>query len=113
MTKTWNDALTACKLIDGHLIEPANQQQNDNIADLAGALSNDWYWIGITDSETEGDWKTASTKTTIPFENWAPGQPDNFGSNNYGVMLVNIGTANHGKWVDNPFFSSYRFICQL
>ena len=69
MEKSWNSALTACELMNGHLFEPANLQQNDNAADHAlSSVGEKWLWFGITDAETEGQWETASTKTTIPFE---------------------------------------------
>ena len=116
MKKSWSDALTACKSINGHLFEPANLQQNDDTADHAIALlgSDRDLWFGITDSEMEGLWKTASTKTTIPFENWNPGEPNNhMGNQECGKMKVSSSSANHGKWDDRFCGDSYRFICEL
>ena len=114
MEKTWNDALTACNFIKGHLFEPANLQQNDNTADHAlSLLGEQWLWFGITDAETEGQWQTASTKTTIPFENWQSGEPNNhMGNQECGKMWVSSSSANHGKWDDRSCSDPYRFICE-
>ena len=78
--------------MNGHLFEPANLQQNDNTADHALSLVGEkWLWFGITDAETEGQWETASTKTTIPFENWNPGEPNNhMGNQECGKMKVSV-----------------------
>ena len=98
---TWNSALTTCKAIGGKLYEPSNLQENDLTADHASAFMQSWCWIGITDSETEGKWLLESSKTTIPFENWYPGQPNGGESQNCVQMYASSSSANHGKWSDD------------
>ena len=44
------------------------------INSFAGSL-----WIGLSDSEKEGDWKWI-TGESLTFSNWRPDQPDNNGA---------------------------------
>ena len=115
MEKSHTDASLLCETNGGKLYEPSNLQENNLTADHALALNgNYWHWIGITDSETEGKWLLESSKTTIPFENWQSGEPNNhMGNQECGKMKVRSSSADHGKWDDRSCSDPYRFICEL
>jgi Ca2+-binding RTX toxin-like protein len=62
----------------------------------------------LTDEVTEGQFRWASGETST-YTNWAPGQPDNSGNEDYAGM--NWGGA--GKWNDYPSTVSIRGIIEI
>ena len=71
-------------------------------------LSIEKSYIGASDAESEGTWKWTDG-TTWGFQNWAPGEPNNYGgSQMYGA----INYQGVGLWDDESEFYPRPFFCQ-
>jgi hypothetical protein len=63
-------------------------------------------WIGLSDEDVEGVWKWDSGEP-FTFANWAPGEPNNFGEEDY----VHMNWAGPGLWNDiYPTFQNRALI---
>lgn len=75
---------------------------------LEGNLED--YWIGLTDSETEGIWKWTNGAVLTGYNNWMRNQPNDHKGQDCGAMR---GTQHTGKWHDFQCSAKKRFICEL
>ncbi len=75
---SWDEAKAAADLTGGHLVSIASDAENQFIASLLqeGGFSSGAYWIGLRETETEGDWVWDSGEP-LDFTNWGPGEPNN------------------------------------
>ena len=74
----WEQCETAAQAEGAHLVVIKNQAENDWITstfNLTSSLTG--YWIGYTDKNQEGLWKTVTGDIPI-YTHWSPGQPDNY-----------------------------------
>ena len=73
-TEAWATQESACQLTSSssHLAVPDDQNELNALDGLAATN----YWLGITDSATEGTWRTV-LNTTQTFLPWQPPAPDN------------------------------------
>ena len=64
----------------GQLFEPRNIERNNEVRDKAKVLSNSNWWIGVSDSVTEGTYQFETSKDSISFQiktaPWDSSQPD-------------------------------------
>ena len=91
-------------------IESADKQNFIYEEFLAGTGSKD-YWIGLTDSETEGNWKWANGATLTGYNNWASNQPNDYRGQDCAAITGE--TQNSGKWHDVSCYFNKGFICEL
>ena len=73
------------------------------------------YWIGLSDSETEGDWKWADGTKLSEYKNWGQQQPnDNRG--NQDCVVIRLGSSHNrnydGEWNDVNCSKNKGFICE-
>ena len=87
---TWHNAKLACESIGGHLVTIATENENIFVNNLA---ENNRIWIGFTDERVEGEWEWITGEPVI-FENWASGEPNDDGGQDYGQMY------SEGEWDD-------------
>jgi hypothetical protein len=73
---TWADARNRCVRAGGDLASIHSARQNADVLDATRGSSV--VWIGLTDSQTEGEWRW-SDGTAFNFHNWNPGEPNNGG----------------------------------
>lgn len=99
---TWTTAKLICEKKGGHLVIINDAAENSFIKELTKTD----VWLGITDSQKEGEWKTV-TGEKAPYVNWDTGQPDNcFTSEHYGELW------GAGKWNDYYNHAKVRFVCE-
>ena len=67
-----------------------------------------YFWIGISDETTEGEFTYESNGKKIGYKNWSGGEPNNSGNNEDCVM----GGWGYGKWNDINCGSKYSFVCE-
>lgn len=108
----WTKALTDAESKDifglkGYLATITTTGENNFILDRVSGTA----WIGASDRATEGDWRWvtgpeaaqnggAGRRLTDGFTNWAPGEPNNSGDEDYAHMMDWSNPA--GQWNDLP-----------
>merc|ERR1712129_35019 len=103
----------------GILYEPNSIAAQKKIVDMAykiGPTKNhhSWYWIGVTDKATEGQFTYNSNSQPINFNpNWHGGYGSKGRSNNCIFIGVNAPNGDyHSEWVDYPCTDPDRYsIC--
>ena len=77
-SETWySNADAIAREFGGHLAAITSQEENDFITGLLAAGKHDAYWIGGTDTTTEGTF-VWSTDEEMIYTNWREEQPDNY-----------------------------------
>ena len=76
--KTWSTARADCQSQGGDLATIASAEEM-LAASLAVVVTNQPYWIGLTDAVVEGSFHWIDGSTAL-YRNFAPGEPNNFGS---------------------------------
>lgn len=107
----WQTAKRICELKGGHLLVVDSKAENDFVFNQINNLTNEHYWMGLTDAASEGNWQWL-VPTTSAYSNWNTNEPNNDGGlENYGEMI-----ASSGKWNDMAgYYCIHRnigFICE-
>jgi len=123
---SWQQAKTACASRGAHLITITDQSEQDFYAQILRkpeselTVPNDGVlWLGATDEAQEGVWKWVTGELFV-FQNWYPGEPNNFfNGENY---MVSGGPDSAGQpfgsgWNDAgatsaPTPQTFKFICE-
>jgi surface polysaccharide O-acyltransferase-like enzyme len=76
-TKSFDDATSQCEKLGAHLVVLETEAEHDTV--LAGfkELSQESFWIGLTDREREGHW-VWSDDSPLTYDAWVQGQPDDY-----------------------------------
>ena len=105
---TWENARAACTMWGGDLASAADYHENYEIADIAYAVWNNYWWIGFNDIEEEGTW-VWSDGNPATFTSWYHGEPnDSGGEDCAGTDYGAIGT-----WNDFNCASALPFVCEF
>ncbi|MFN9913859.1 MAG: C-type lectin domain-containing protein, partial [Pirellulaceae bacterium] len=102
---TWEQAQAQAQSLGGNLVTINSQQEQDFLISEFGGSQE--YWIGLNDKVTEGQFQWINGETSS-FSNWAPGEPNNLGNEDY--VSMNFGAP--GKWNDSNGSSSFRGIVE-
>ncbi len=94
----WMDAKADAESRGGHLATITSASEKETISDSIGGI-NELMWIGATDEDTEGSWKWV-TGETWDYTDWAAGEPNNAGNEDYAVA-----GWGGGSWNDLPHSS--------
>ena len=100
-------AIDQCNSMNATLAEPMNEEENTNLATNFNA--NIRYWIGVSDRETEGDFKYVSDDASeVGFTSWGNGQP------NEKWPKLDCTAFKNGKWTTaNCDRKEFPYICQM
>ena len=117
--KNFYDANATCNVMNGKLAEIKDKIINKELRkELYKLLGENDYWLGITDSASEGSWRYVSNYKVVSFTNWwyggrpNPVQPDGGYVNNCAIM--NGGSSpDKGYWFDVRCNGNYLFICEF
>lgn len=108
---SWKDAQLECKKMGGNLAMPKTKELSDFIVSFATKYNLNGLWLGATDEEKEGTWKWVDG-TSITFNNWNTGEPNNVGGNEHYMEIY----TSSGLWNDLPNNKTSAvngFICEL
>ena len=116
-SKTWENAKEECEKWHASLVKVESREENDFI--ITKVLPTDKeenYWIGLSDSDNENDWKwTDGTRLDSDgYKNWRGPEPDNHNGNEDCVVIVRQSTDpyHYGKWSDNSCSLEKKYICE-
>lgn len=110
-TVDWQTAKRFCEQKGGHLITITSTNENNAVKNNVKGLTNERYWLGLTDISLESKWEWVTNEKTS-FTDWAEGEP----TNEDGIAdYVELNTVtNH--WYDCMGFLSANlnigFICE-
>lgn len=114
-TFSWEDADKICKTYGGHL---ATITDSDELNAIIGNFDETMpygLWIGLTDKESEGQFKWV-TGEEFSFSNWDTTgniEPNNDGDENYGMIYsYDTETNVKGCWNDSETENLLGFICE-
>lgn len=85
---SWDDAKAACEMRGGHLVVINDEKEQQFLQTIVIGGKKPYYWIGLSDSETEGTFKWVNGDS-LTYTNWGEGQPDNWQDSEDVVMLPN------------------------
>ena len=101
---TWDSAKSICANNGGFLADITSAEEN---AFLASQLTIQSAWIGLSDTESEGNF-TWCSNAPVSYNNWYPGQPNNYnGVQDYVELLSN------GFWNDQYNSYALEFIMEI
>ncbi|XP_020781631.2 C-type mannose receptor 2-like isoform X2 [Boleophthalmus pectinirostris] len=76
---SWPGARDICQNMGGLLVTIESREEQVFLYHRLALVHKDWFWIGLTDSQTEGIWMWADgSPLNQKLKFWAPGQPDNW-----------------------------------
>ena len=103
----WEDAQAEATRLGGNLVTINGDQEEQWLRDTFGSAER--FWIGLNDSETEGQFEWVSGQP-VTYLNWAPGEPNDFeGAQDFGV--INFGSE--GEWDDDAGTNVFRGIIEI
>ncbi|XP_060915399.1 hepatic lectin-like [Labrus mixtus] len=118
---TWNKSRDECSGGRGDLVKiNSTEQQTFLDMRLRDKMTDaeDKFWIGLTDSESEGTWLWADGSPLNPsLVFWSNDEPDNWdGDNPDGEDCVRMGerrgTVEHKSWFDKACEIPHKYICE-
>ncbi|XP_053407165.1 perlucin-like protein [Mercenaria mercenaria] len=109
-TEDWIDAVAACKILGGHLVEIDDATENQYLVNQAKLInSKESFWIGLNDLQEEGSWVWVDSNEAVSYTNWYPGQPDNEASNE---NCAHLNPVYNDLWNDKECYSLLNYICE-
>ncbi|XP_040900231.1 C-type lectin domain family 4 member D-like [Toxotes jaculatrix] len=112
----WANSTKNCTEMGGHLAILTTREQHEAVEKESRSIGGFYtdYWIGLTDSETEGDWKWVdNSELKTPFWNALKSEPDNnLSGGPEGEDCVVVDSYSQ-SWFDVPCSFLYPRICQM
>ena len=118
-TTTWKQAESICESLGGHLATISNIEENNFIAHSSVSM-----WIGYTDEETEGIWKSVEgnvvwiggpngTTQNGNFTNWYNNlEPNNSGGEDC-ALIYPTDDYHNATWNDKAYSTNLQHILEL
>ncbi|XP_071843542.1 uncharacterized protein [Apostichopus japonicus] len=90
-TLTWFDAVDRCRQLfnNGHLVRIDNEEEKNEVKAIRYQANIGDVWIGIHDSEKEGEWKYEDG-SPLTYVNWRNGEPSNSNNEDCAVMKYDL-----------------------
>ncbi len=110
----WNEAKEYCESLGGHLATITSEEENEYVYQYMKDSDYKSAYIGLTDSENEGEWKWV-TGEEVEYTNWSAKEPNSENKNeDYAMFYYKFKT---GVWNDGDFGKSTAgkvksFICE-
>ena len=108
---SWSSAEAWCEAIGGHLVTITTQEEQNVVATLLTDAKLRQYYIGGSDSATEGTWKWV-TEESWNYSKWNSGEPNDTNSGeDYATIYKDYSTS----WNDTSGIKSadIGFICEV
>ncbi|XP_064782875.1 CD209 antigen-like protein E isoform X2 [Oncorhynchus masou masou] len=105
--KSWKESREDCRNRGADLVVIKSQEQQTLVNWLCGR--NNYVWIGLTDSVSEGTWKWVDD-TPLTTKYWNSKQPNGGGAQN--CVYFYSWSSDRGEWWDYDCSYKYRWICE-
>jgi hypothetical protein len=109
---TWTAADTFATGSGGYLVSVLSAEENEFLRSTFFDGLREAFWIGFTDQAVEGSFVWTSSEATV-YTNWAPGEPNNDGNEDYTVTnwhyAEGLAGAVQGSWNDTFNVGSFDF----
>uniref|UniRef100_A0A8K9X7N3 C-type lectin domain-containing protein n=1 Tax=Oncorhynchus mykiss TaxID=8022 RepID=A0A8K9X7N3_ONCMY len=105
--KSWEESRQDCRNRGAHLVVIKNQEQQTLVNWLCGR--NNYVWIGLTDSVSEGTWKWVDD-TPLTRKYWKRGEPNGGAAEN--CVYFYSWSSDTGEWWDYYYYYKFRWICE-
>ncbi|XP_036790037.1 CD209 antigen-like protein E isoform X1 [Oncorhynchus mykiss] len=105
--KSWEKSRQDCRNRGAHLVVIKSQEQQTLVNWLCGR--NNYVWIGLTDSVSEGTWKWVDD-TPLTTKYWKRGEPNGGRAEN--CVYFYSWSSDTGEWWDYYCYYKFRWICE-
>uniref|UniRef100_A0A3B3XKR2 C-type lectin domain-containing protein n=1 Tax=Poecilia mexicana TaxID=48701 RepID=A0A3B3XKR2_9TELE len=115
-TSSWTDSRRSCTDLGSDLVKIDSREEQMFLEIRVREIikNNETFWIGLTDSKTEGSWLwTDGSPLNQSLSFWALGQPDSLGGAELdcvGMMKTEI--PDEVRWYDRHCNDNLRSICE-
>uniref|UniRef100_A0A8C6SX67 C-type lectin domain-containing protein n=1 Tax=Neogobius melanostomus TaxID=47308 RepID=A0A8C6SX67_9GOBI len=111
----WTESRDMCQSLGGHLVKIESREEQKFVFNQL--IKDDRFWIGLTDSETEGQWKWTDGSALDQSLTFWNQEPDNYDVINPEgedcvVIVLEDKSSVFKSWGDVPCNDKYRFICE-
>ncbi|XP_028673388.1 collectin-10-like [Erpetoichthys calabaricus] len=106
--KSYSEALTHCRIRGGTLAMPKNEETNALIAEYLTQAGLSRAFIGLHDTEHEGQFVYTDKTPLQGYSKWRPGEPNNAFDKEHCVEMVNT-----GGWNDVECDLTIYFVCEF
>ncbi|XP_063454710.1 C-type lectin domain family 10 member A isoform X1 [Pan paniscus] len=105
---SWAEAETYCQLKNAHLVVINSREEQNFVQKYLGSA---YTWMGLSDPE--GAWKWVDgTDYATGFQNWKPGQPDDWQGHGLGGGEDCAHFHPDGRWNDDVCQRPYHWVCE-
>ncbi|XP_045567427.1 C-type lectin domain family 4 member D isoform X2 [Salmo salar] len=104
--KTWEESRLDCQNRGADLVIINSRQEQKFLFNC-----NKDFWIGLTDTVTEGTWKWVDGNPLTTPKSWGSGQPNGGGVEN--CVLLTHSLSDQGTWHDYPCSYNSSWICEI
>ena len=115
---SWEKAQKACKKSGGHLVTITTKNEQKFVEKLlkSQGKTDEYYWIGLTDKDDEGNWSKWVTGEKVNYSNWGKSEPDDRNNQDYGAIATGLFQESghkikNGQW-DDISGKAYGYICE-
>ncbi|XP_053335470.1 CD209 antigen-like protein E [Clarias gariepinus] len=106
--KNWTESRQDCRDKGADLLIINSTEEQEFISKQ---LNSSVYWIGLSDRDTEGEWKWVDG-TTLTTEFWGSGEPSNSSGGKDEDCVEIYFYSNRYIWNDNKCSESLHWICE-
>merc|ERR1712131_262076 len=98
--KSYAESVKYCAGLGMHLPVPNTEQQYQDLKTIPRYFGYNTYWLGYTDSATEGTWLNIYNGEELAIDKWGSGEPNDAGSGEDQIEMYQYGAF---QWYDiNP-----------
>ncbi|XP_060578966.1 perlucin-like [Ruditapes philippinarum] len=106
---SFDKARANCQKLHADLVHIENADENTFLRNHLKTMKGTSFWIGLTDTDTEGVFKWVDDNSRASFTDWQSSQPDNgSGTEDCAHFYANF----NYKWNDDQCYNSAKSICE-
>ncbi|XP_060948349.1 C-type lectin domain family 4 member M-like [Limanda limanda] len=113
LKRNWRDSQKYCEIQGAHLAFIHSAEEQTFLWDLLPRGHWNAFWFGITDQETEDEWKWVDGSPLVGGF-WGEGEPNNHNNEDCGYMIKTevLERVAVSSWYDAPCHMNLPFICE-